>query len=207
MRTRSGRVNIPIAVLSGSGRYARAVDLSLLEGRGVYLRAIRDRLIVIGDDLEAADNREGCEHLADIAPPLLAEPLVPINCNLETLGEARLLLPAQIPELGTINSIAVVVEGSVVRVLDPLAELLRGVVRDAHLRQELATDINVGNFVVGADVVDMTELALVEDSVESVRGIAGEKVATGRAAISVKDEGLAAIQETGELGNNFYAHD
>jgi hypothetical protein len=42
-------------------------------------------------------------------------------------------------------------------------------------------------------------LALVQDRVEGIGGVASEEVAAGGGAVAVQDEGLAAVEEAGEL--------
>lgn len=165
------------------------------------LRAVRNGLLV-GYDEAVDDDREGAEHLADVAPPLLTELLVPVDGDAQAVGETGLLLPAELAQLGAVHSVAVVVERTVVGVLDPLLELLGGVVRDADLLQQMAAQLQVGDLVVRADVVDLANLTAVHNGVESVGSIAGKKVAAGRATVTVQDNGLTTVQEAGELGDD-----
>lgn len=90
------------------------------------------------------------------------------------------------------------------RVLDPFPNLLGRAVRDAHLGEQLAAERQVGDFVVRADIVDLAHLALVQDRVKGIRRVAGEKVAPGGATVAVQDHGLAAVQQTAELGDDLF---
>jgi hypothetical protein len=98
----------------------------------------------------------------------------------------------------------VVVEGSVDGVLDPFVEFFLGGVGDVEVGEEFGAEGQVGDFVVGTDVVDLVHLTLVEDGVESIRGVASEEVASSRGTITMKDNGLASVEEEGEFGNDFW---
>lgn len=174
--------------------------LSGLGGLG-GLGAVRDRLLV-GHDEAVDDDREGAEDLANVAPPLLTELLVPVDGDAQTVGEAGLLLPAELAQLGAVDSVTVVVEGTVVGVLDPLLELLGGVVGNADLLQQVAAQLQVGDLVVRADVVDLANLTLVQDGVEGIGSIASEQVATGWATVTVQDNRLTTVQQASELGDD-----
>lgn len=162
------------------------------------LGRVRDGLPV-GHDLGAGDDGEGTEHLADVAPPRLAEAAVPVDRHGQAVGEAGLLIPAQLPQLGAVDGVPVVVEGPVVRVLDPLGQLLVRVVRDAHLGEQLGAQRQVANLVVRPDVVDLAQLALVQDRVERVRRVAREEVSARRRAVAVQDDRLSSVEQAGEL--------
>lgn len=88
--------------------------------------------------------------------------------------------------------------------LDPGVQLLLGLVRDLEVGEELGAEGQVGDLVVGADVVDLPDVALVEDGVKGVGGVAGEQVAAGGGAVAVEDDGLAAVQEAGEFGDDLW---
>ncbi len=159
--------------------------------------------LVVRDHLGGfCDDGERAENLADVAPPRLAEAAVPVDSDAQTFGERGLLVPSELAQLGAVDSVAVVVERPVVRVLDPSLELLGRVVRDAHLLEELAAQIKVADLVVRADVVDVAHLALVEDGVEGIRCVTGEEVSPGGRTVTVKHNRLAAVQERRELGDN-----
>lgn len=158
----------------------------------LHLWRVHDRFVIRFHIL--VDNQgERAEDGRDVAPPPVTVALVPVHGDLETLLEGGLLCPAELLELGSIDGVSVVVEGAVVGVLDPLLELGRVLVVDAHLGEELVTECDVGDFVVRADVVDLTHLALVEDGVEGVGGVSGVEISACWAAISVEDHGLAAV--------------
>lgn len=156
------------------------------------MRAIPN-LPVPRDDINAAERRERREHLRDIPPPPLPVPLIPVHRDPQPIREARPLLPPQLPKLRPVNGVPVVVKRPVPRVLDPRPEFLGRLVRDPHLGQEPPADVNVGHLVVGPHVVDVAQLALVQDRVEGVRRVACEEVPPGGAAVAVEDEGLAAV--------------
>ena len=50
----------------------------------------------------------------------------------------------------------------------------------------------------------MSDGALVKDRVEGIGGVAGEQVAAGRGSVTVQDDGLAAVQQAGELGDDLW---
>ena len=141
--------------------------------------------------------------MADIPPPRLPEPPIPVHRPAQTLLDARLLLPAQPAQLGAVHGVAPVVEGPVVRVLHPTAVLLGRVVRDAHGREDLAAEREVGDLVAGADVVDLAGLAFMQDGVERVGGVGGVEVPPSRAAVAVEDYWLAPVEEACEFGYDF----
>lgn len=104
------------------------------------------------------------------------------------------MIPAKFPQLGAVDSVTVVVERTVVGVLDPLVELFLSLVWNVEVLQEVGAEGNVGDLVVGADVVGLTEGSLVENRVECISSIAGEEVTTGRRSIPMENERLSAVQ-------------
>lgn len=166
------------------------------------LRHIGNGLLV-ANDICARHDRERRQHLGNIAPPLLAKLAVPLHRDVQALSEGGLLIPAQLAQLGTIHSIAVVVEGPVMRVFHPLLHVLLRLVRDAKLGQQLAAQCEVGDLVVRAHVVHLTELALVQNGIEGVGRVAGKQVAPRRGAVAVQDDGLGTVQQAAELGDDF----
>lgn len=159
------------------------VSSNILDDNGLVL----DQLLVL-------ESWEWSENLGDVTPPLLTELLVPLNGLGESLLERSLLVPSQVTELGTIDCVAAVVEWAVVGVLDPLVELLLGGVRDLEVCEKLGAKRQVGDLVVGADVVNLTHLSLVENGVESIGSITGKQVAASWGTISVEDKWLTAVQ-------------
>jgi len=89
-----------------------------------------------GDNFGTSDGREGREDLGDITPPLLAETLVPVYGDGHAVGEAGLLLPPELAQLGAVDGVAVVVEGTVNGVLDPFVELLLRLVGEVEVGEE-----------------------------------------------------------------------
>lgn len=158
------------------------------------LRRVGDGLSV-GVDLDSFDNGEGTEDMADVTPPLLTEAAVPLDCLLQTVGKRSLLVPAELTQLGAVDGVAVVVEGPVVGILDPLAEVLGRLVWNAKLGQELAAESQVADLVVRANIVNLAHLSLVEDCVERIRSISGIQVAAGRGTITMQNNGLLAVQQ------------
>jgi len=151
------------------------------------------------DDLLVLDFGERCEDLGDIAPPLLAELLVPVDGSGKSRLEWSLLVPAEVAELRAVDSVAAIVEWTVVGVLNPLVKLLLGGVGDLKVSQELGAEGKVGDLVVRADIVNLANGTLVENGVKGVSGVAGEEVTAGWGAITVEDEWLATVQQAGEL--------
>lgn len=133
---------------------------------------------------------------------MLAKALVPVDGNAQTIGKARLLFPAEFAQLGAINSVTVVIKWPVVCVLDPLLEFLWGVVLNANLLQEVAAQIQVGDLIVRADIVDVANLTLVQNSVKGISSVASKQVAPGWAAITVKNDGLSAVEQACEFGDD-----
>lgn len=88
--------------------------------------------------------------------------------------------------------------------LDPLVELLLGLVGDVKVGEQLGAERQVRDLVVGTDVVDLSDVALVQDRVEGVGGVAGEQVAAGGGTVTVEDDGLAAVQEAGEFRDDLW---
>jgi hypothetical protein len=96
-----------------------------------------------------------------------------------------------------------VVEGPVVRVFDPAAEIVWGFVRDVHDREQAPAEGDVADFVLGTDVVDLPWLAAVQDRVEGVGCVAGVEVAACGRAVAVEDDGFVAGEEAREFGDDF----
>jgi hypothetical protein len=165
--------------------------VGLLQGHVVVLVddhvaiEVIDDDVARGNDLLVLDLGEGREHLGDVAPPLLAEGLVPLDRDADALLEGGLLVPAEVAQLRAVDGVAAIVERAVVRVLDPLVQLLLRLVRDLEVGQQFRAQRQVGDLVVRADVVDLPDRALVQDCVEGVGGVTGEQVAPGRGAVTV----------------------
>jgi hypothetical protein len=96
----------------------------------------------------------------------------------------------------------VIVEGSVDGVLDPLVELLLSGVGDVEVGEEFRAEGQVGDFVVGTDVVDLVHLALVQNCVKGICGISSEKVASGGSSVSVENDWLTSVEQQAEFRNN-----
>ncbi|KFY44487.1 hypothetical protein V494_01461, partial [Pseudogymnoascus sp. VKM F-4513 (FW-928)] len=202
----------------GIGRDGRPRDpkfvslgaVGLLEGHVIVLVNDHVAIQVIHDDVAGSndllvlDLGEGGEDLGDVAPPLLAERLVPLDGDANALLERGLLVPAEVAQLGAVDGVAAVVEGAVVGVLDPLVELLLGLVGDLEVGEELGAEGQVGDLVVGTDVVDLADGTLVEDGVKGVGGVTGEQVTAGGGAVTVENDGLAAVQEAGEFRDDLW---
>lgn len=94
-----------------------------------------------------------------------------------------------------------VVEWSVVRVLDPAAA---GAGAEGHLVKEPRAERQIADLVGRRDVVDLSEGAAVQDGVEGVGGVACVEVAPGGGAVAVEDHGLGAVEEAGEFGDDFW---
>ena len=177
--------------------------------------------LVVRDDLPPRHNRERREHLADVPPPPLAKPHIPLHGPPQPLLKPRLLLPPQPAQLGRVDGVAVVVERPVVCVFYPAGDLSlasfflfglevrgggggwRGRGGDGHFREEFFAEGQVADLVVRADVVDLAQLAAVEDRVEGVGCVAGVEVAPRGGAVAVEDDGLAPGEEAGEFGDDF----
>ena len=171
--------------------------------------------LVVRNDLPPRDNRERGEHLADIPPPPLAKPHIPLHGPPQPLLKPRLLLPPQPAQLGRVDGVAVVVERPIVCVFYPAGDLSLasfflfglgvggGGGGDGHFREEFVAEGEVADLVVRADVVDLAQLAAVEDRVEGVGCVAGVEVAPRGGAVAVEDDGLAPGEEAGEFGDNF----
>lgn len=87
-----------------------------------------------------------------------------------------------------------IVEWTVVGVLDPFVQLLLCLVRDIKAFEKKRTERDIRNLIIGANVVDLTNLALVENGVESIGSISSKEVATGRTSIAVENNRLSTIQ-------------
>ena len=140
--------------------------------------------------------------MADVPPPMLAEAAVPVDRDAQAGGQACFLLPPELAQLGAVDGVAVVVEGPVVRVLDPLLEVLGRVVGDVHLAQQQSAEFDVGHLVAGTDVVDLAQLTAVQDGVERVRSVPCVQVPPCRAAVAMQDNRLPSVQQAGELGDD-----
>lgn len=125
------------------------IHLALLR-RALALSGLRrvGNGLLVRHDLVAVHDGERAEHLADVAPPLLAELLVPLDRDAQPVGEAHLLVPAELTEFSAVDGVPVVVERPVVRVFDPLGKFLWRRVRDAELREESAAELQVADLVV-----------------------------------------------------------
>lgn len=78
-------------------------------------------------------------------------------------------------------------------ILNPLLELGLVLVIDTHNGQKLVAQFDVGDFIDGANVVRLANFALVNDGIEGVAGVAGEKIAASGTAVAVKDDWPAAV--------------
>lgn len=140
--------------------------------------------------------------MADVPPPRLTKLPVPVHRDAQPVLDPRLLLPAQPVELCPIDGISHIVILPVVRVHDPPAALLQRVVGDTHGVQHHAAEIQVGDLIAGSHVIDLPDLALMQDRVKGVCGVAGVKISSRGTAVAMKDHGLLAVQQAGKFGNN-----
>lgn len=76
--------------------------------------------------------------------------------------------------------------------------------RDGEEREEVVADGRVGELVLGRDVVDLADLAAVQDRVERVDDVAGVQVASRWGAVAVEKQLLVAVQEHDEFGDDFW---
>lgn len=180
--------------------------------------SLEDHVIVLVDDHVTSDilNNNGLvlnqllvleswewsENLGDVTPPLLSKLLVPLDGLGKSLLERSLLVPAQVAKLGAIDGVAAIVEWAIVGVLDPLVKLLLGRVWDLEVCEKLGAEGQVGDLVVGADVVNLADVSLVENGVEGIGSITGKQVAAGWGTISVEYEWLTTVQQAGEFWND-----
>lgn len=114
--------------------------------------------------------------------------------------------PAEFAKLGGVDGVAVVIERTIVCVLNPLAEVVgvkSGGGGKVEEGEEFGAELKVGDFVSGTDVVDLVDVTDVEDGVEGVDGVGGVEVAAGGFAGAVEDEGAVAMEEAGEFGDDF----
>jgi hypothetical protein len=149
--------------------------------------------LLVGNDFRSGNSWEWCEDFGDVAPPLLAKFLVPVDRNGHTVREAGLLLPAELSELRSIDCVSVVIEGAVMCVLDPLVELLLRRVRNVQVRKELRAQRQVGDLIVGANIVDLVHLALVQDRVESICRISSKQVSSRWGSVAMQNNGLSSL--------------
>lgn len=73
---------------------------------------------------------------------------------------------------------------------------------NAHLLKQEGTELQIGDFVIRPHVVNLAQLAAVEDGVEGIGRVAREEVAPGRGAIAMEDDRLVAVQEASKFGND-----
>lgn len=139
--------------------------------------------------------------ITNIPPPTLPKLLIPLNSQLQPILKLGLLIPTQTPQFSPVNSVSKVVERSVLDVLDDFVVFLGWVV---EFLDEVAAEVSVGDFVVGPDVVDLADGALVEDCVEGVCCVASKEVTAGVHTASVKEKIAAAVEEAGEFGDDLY---
>jgi len=158
--------------------------------------------LMVAHNLSTGNHWERAEHLPNVTPPVLSKLAIPLHRDAQTFSEAGLLVPAELTELGAVDSVPVVVERPVVCVLYPLGEILGRLMRDTDLGQQLATKVKVADLVVRADIVDLTEVAFVKNRVKSISRISRKEVATGRGSVSVKNNGLPSVQQAAEFRNN-----
>lgn len=175
------------------------------------MRKVRDHG-ALGDDGERR------EHMAYVPPPRLAEAAVPVHGDAQPFVEVGALPPAELPQLGAVDCVAAVVEGPVVGVLDPFPKRrLRFLPRGggviscrcwgwqyAHDGEELGAEVQVGDFVRGTDIVNVPDVALVQNRVKRICGVAGVEVAPRGTAVAVEDDGLASVEEACEFGYDFF---
>jgi hypothetical protein len=186
-----------------------SVHLPLLRQRHVVLAIHNHVFLDILDSLFAGNDfcsggcRERCENVGDVTPPLLTESFVPIDSDGHAIREAGLLFPAELSELGSVDCISVIVERTIVGVLDPLVQLLLGCVRNVQVSQELRAQRQVGDLIVGSNIVDLIHLSLVQDCVESIRGISGKEISSCRCSVTVQNDWLSSVQQAAEFGNDF----
>ena len=129
----------------------------------------------------------GNERLVNVAVPVVVC-LVPLDCPLEAILPLGVLSPAQGVELGGVDGVAEVVEGAVGDEGDKGVHL----VLHAEGADDLPGDLDVRELVVAADVVNVTDLALVEDDVKGPGDILDEEEVARVAAVTVEGDGAAA---------------
>ena len=88
-------------------------------------------------------------------------------------------------------------------VFDPLVELLLCRMGDVQVCKELRAQCQVGDLIVGPNVVDVVHLTLMQDCVESIRRISSKEISSGRSAIAVQNNWLSSLQQAAEFGNDF----
>ena len=65
---------------------------------------------------------------------------------------------------------------------------------------ELRAQSQVGDFIVGSNIVDLVHLTLVEDGVESICGVTSKEVSSCRSSITVQNDWLSAVSNKLNLG-------
>lgn len=97
-----------------------------------------------------------------------------------------------------------IVEWTINGVFDPFVELFLGLVGDVEVGEELGAEGQIGDFVVGSNIVNVVDFTLVENGVESIGCVTSKEVTAGWGSVSVENNGLTAVKEEGELGDNFW---
>lgn len=143
--------------------------------------------------------------MTDVSPPDFAELSKPLHCLPQPLVEACPLFPPELTEFRVVDSVPAIIEGPVVRVLHPATELGGCGVGDSHGGKDPAAEFKIRDLIRGPDIVNLTELALVEDGVEGIGCVPGVKVPAERRAVTVKDNRPAASEEACELGDDLCA--
>eukprot|EP00672_Neobodo_designis_P023679 CAMPEP_0174835330 /NCGR_PEP_ID=MMETSP1114-20130205/5351_1 /TAXON_ID=312471 /ORGANISM="Neobodo designis, Strain CCAP 1951/1" /LENGTH=389 /DNA_ID=CAMNT_0016069277 /DNA_START=84 /DNA_END=1251 /DNA_ORIENTATION=+ len=124
--------------------------------------------VVIADLLGVVDGAGGDLHLDGGPEPLGDRLSVPLDGLLEALLEGDLLLPAQRLELVGVDVVPLVVEVAVRDVRDEVVDRLPRVQDGARALGDLLDAV----LVAAADVVDLTDDALVDDAREGARDVA-----------------------------------
>jgi hypothetical protein len=110
------------------------------------------------------------------------------------------LPPPPIFQLGGIDSIPPVIEGTVHSVVDVLVEVVRV---NPKISKEEPAKLYIEDFVGGADVVDLVNPTLAQDRVNCVRGVAGEEVPAGVLSVTVEEELFVPLKEAGKFRDDF----
>lgn len=87
-------------------------------------RIITQQMLDIRQKMALGNHRKRRQHMAYIPPPLLAILDIPVYCLTQPIVQVGLLGPAEFAELGGVDGVAVVVERTIVCVLNPLAEVV-----------------------------------------------------------------------------------
>lgn len=75
---------------------------------------------------------------------------------------------------------------------------------EAELLEEQRAEIEVGDFVCGADVVGLTNYTFVEDGVEGIGCVAGIEISASMFSVTMNEQLTAAVKEAGEFGDDLF---